>query len=85
MHGPFNLSCTVDETQWQGFNTSDTGLPEYLEIQSGHACSFDSADKYLDGLHAKYGAQYLDVPTEVKAGQCVEHDNGVTCNGFTMS
>ncbi|KAK4691414.1 hypothetical protein P7C71_g5584, partial [Lecanoromycetidae sp. Uapishka_2] len=83
--GPLTLDCTVPEDQWQGFNPSDTGLPAYLELQSGHACSFDSADNNLDNLHAKYNAEYQDIPDGVSTGwQCVEHDNGVTCNAFTQ-
>ncbi|KAL9123808.1 MAG: hypothetical protein Q9175_008296, partial [Cornicularia normoerica] len=67
-HGPFDLDCTVDESNWQGFNTHDTGLSDNLEVQSGHACSFDDADNNLENLHAKYVAQYLNVPAGMNAG-----------------
>ena len=83
--GPLTLDCHQGQDAWQGFSPSDTGLPLYLVLQSGHACAFDAADDHnLDNLHAKYGAQYLDVPTGVSNGGCSTHDNGVTCNTFTV-
>ena len=82
-HGPFDLDCTQPQDAWQSFNPTDTGLPLYLVLQSGHACAFNPADDgNLDNLHAKYGAQYMDIPTGVNSRACVKHDNGVICSTF---